>query len=114
MIRDALEMMKSKALIEDYKVITNDGRKKTGLPTHKTLLDEIYLYDNDRYEVFKDKETLEPQISSIEKNVPWTYIYFVPSESCKDIDNLSKKVFDEAAKAVGKSLKKRYCELFGE
>lgn len=113
-IRDALEIMKSKALIEDYKVFTNDGRRKTGLPSHKTLLDEIYLYDNDRYEVFDDGETLKPQISSIEKSVPWTYIYFVPSKSCKDIEGLSKKIFDETAKAVGYSLRKRYCELFGE
>lgn len=49
------------------KFFTNDGRRKTGLPSHKTLLDEIYLYDNDRYEVFDDGETLKPQISSIEK-----------------------------------------------
>ena len=67
-----------------------------------------------KYEVFDDGETLKPQISSIEKSVPWTYIYFVPSKSCKDIEGLSKKIFDETAKAVGYSLRKRYCELFGE
>ena len=45
-IRNALQKMKENALIEDYKVFTNDGRRKLGLPKHKTLLDEIYLYEN--------------------------------------------------------------------
>ena len=40
-IRNALQKMKENALIEDYKVFTNDGRRKLGLPKHKTLLDEI-------------------------------------------------------------------------
>lgn len=44
-IRNALQKMKENALIEDYKVFTNDGRRKLGLPKHKTLLDEIYLYE---------------------------------------------------------------------
>lgn len=119
-IREALEKMKSEFLIEDYKVITNDGRRKTGLPPHKTLLDEIYLYDNkyaddnNEYEIFDDSETLKPQISSIEKSIPWTYIYFVPSKTCTDIEELSTKIFEETAKAVGNSLRNRYCELFGE
>lgn len=115
-IRNALQKMKENALIEDYKVFTNDGRRKLGLPKHKTLLDEIYLYENNESNpiVFDDRETLRPQIKAIERNVPWTYIYFVPPKSCNDVEDLSKEVFNETSQAVGKSLRKRYYELFGE
>lgn len=64
--------------------------------------------------VFDDRETLRPQIKAIERNVPWTYIYFVPPKSCNDVEDLSKEVFNETSQAVGKSLRKRYYELFGE
>lgn len=112
-IRDCLEGLKKKGMIEDYKVLKNDGRRKTGLPSHETILDEIYLYDNNEWENFKDSEILEPQIKAIESNVPWTYIYFVPPKSCGDIVELSKRIFEEAAKAVSIRLKSRYQELFG-
>ena len=46
MIDSEKQTSASNALIEDYKVFTNDGRRKLGLPKHKTLLDEIYLYEN--------------------------------------------------------------------
>ena len=115
-IRDALENMKKKALIEDYKVYTNGGRGKLGLPKHKNLLDEIYLYEGNETEpvTFDESESLKPQITAIEKNVPWTYIYFVPPKSCKDVDEVFKEVFNQTTQAVGNSLRKRYCELFGE
>lgn len=113
-IRECLDKIKMEGVIEDYKVFTNDGRKKTGLPSHKSPLDEIYLYENNKWELFKDKEILKPQIMAIEKTVPWTYIYFVPTKSCDDIENLTEEVFETIAKAVGKSLNTRYHELFGE
>ena len=115
-IRDALENMKKKSLIEDYKVYTNGGRGKLGLPKHKNLLDEIYLYEGNGTEpiTFDESESLKPQITAIEKNVPWTYIYFVPPKSCKDVDEVFKEVFNQTTQAVGNSLRKRYCELFGE
>lgn len=37
-------------------------------------------------------ESLKTQITAIEKNVPWTYIYFVPQKSCKDVDAMFKEV----------------------
>ena len=79
-------------------------------------MDEIYLYENNESNpiVFDDRETLRPQIKAIERNVPWTYIYFVPPKSCNDVEDLSKEVFNETSQAVGKSLRKRYYELFGE
>lgn len=112
-IRDCLNNLKNQGVIVDYNVFTNGGRSKTGLPSHKNLLEEIYLYDGDRWDVFKDENILQPQIKAIEGNVPWTYIYFVPPKECEDLQELSTKIFHEAAKAVGASLKMRYKELFG-
>lgn len=76
-IRDCLEEMKKTAAIEDYKILKNKGRGKMGLPSHETILDEIYLYDNNEWDVFKDSEVLQPQIKAIESNVPWIYIYIL-------------------------------------
>lgn len=112
-IREALEKMKKAGIIADYKVFTNNGRRKTGLPSHKNLLEEIYLCDGEEWDTFRDAATLEPQIKAIERNVPWTYMYFVPPRNYESVQELSKKVFDETAKAVGESLKIRYHELFG-
>lgn len=71
-------------------------------------MDEIYLYENNESNpiVFDDRETLRPQIKAIERNVPWTYIYFVPPKSCNDVEDLSKEVFNETSQAVGKSLRR--------
>ena len=112
-IRDCLEEMKKTAAIEDYKILKNKGRGKMGLPSHETILDEIYLYDNNEWDVFKDSEVLQPQIKAIESNVPWIYIYFVPPKSCKNVIELSRQIFEETAKAVSVGLKNRYLELFG-
>ena len=78
--------------------------------------DEIYLYEGNETEpiTFDESESLKPQITAIEKKVPWTYIYFVPPKSCKDVDEVFKEVFNQTTQAVGNSLRKRYCELFGE
>lgn len=113
-IRNALEVLKHNGTIDDYKVVTNDGRRKMGLPSHESIFDEIYLYDNNTCEIFDDAKMLKPQIKAIESNVPWTYIYFVPPKTCKNVEELSQRIIRETAKAVGESLKKRYCELFGE
>lgn len=55
-------------------------------------------------------ESLKSQITAIEKNVPWTNIYFVPPKSYKDVDEVFKEVFNQTTQAVGNSLRKRYCE----
>lgn len=112
-IRRCMDGLKEQGIIADYSVFTNGGRRKTGLPSHKNLLEEIYLYDGEDWEAFRDEATLQPQIMSIERNVPWTYIYFVPPKNSKNVKELSRIIIDEAAKAVGTSLKVRYQELFG-
>ena len=76
-IRGTLENLKKSGVIADYSVLKNAGRRKMGLPSHKTPLDEIYLYSGNQWSLFQDDETLRPQIQAIKKNIPWTYVYFV-------------------------------------
>lgn len=99
--------------IADFKIITNKGKGKTGIPHHKDVLDEIYLYHGDITSTFDDKVTLRDQIEAIERKVLWLYIYFVPNPNCKDIHSLAEKLIDEMAMRVGTELKNRYNELFG-
>ena len=112
-IKAALAQDKNKGTIADFKTIVNYGRGKTGLPKHEDDLDEIYLYEGKHCTRFNEKTTLKPQIKAIEKTVPWIYVYFVPPRANVDIKELSTKVFDHMAEAVGERLRSRYDELFG-
>lgn len=98
--------------ISNYGIIINNGRKKNGLSLHKDLLDSIYFYKGEEYEVFNEGYSLKAQISAIEKNVPWLYIYFVPKNEDADIDEISNKLIDQLADNVARRLKNRYDELF--
>ena len=112
-IRVTLENLKKSGVIADYSVLKNAGRRKMGLPSHKTPLDEIYLYSGNQWSLFQDDETLRPQIQAIKKNIPWTYVYFVPPKGCDDIKELYDTIFEKLAIDVGESMKKRYTEMFG-
>lgn len=114
-IEDVLQKCKKENEIEDFKVIINKGKQKTGIPRHKDLFDEIYLYDGSKVVPFDSKvTTLREQIEAIEKKVLWMYIYFVPPAKCEDIDKLADYLIDSMAKEVGLKLKSRYEELFGK
>lgn len=114
-ICEKLENLKTDKFISDFKTIVNNGRGKTGLPSHKDVLEEIYLYENNNLFIFNENITLREQIKAIEKNVPWIYVYFVPQKQLndKEIIEVANQVFDEVAKFVGARLKDRYEELFG-
>lgn len=113
MIEEVLNIYINKGEIADFKIIINKGKGKTGIPHHKDVLDEIYLYHGDKTSTFDDKVTLRDQIEAIERKVLWLYIYFVPNPNCKDIHGLAEKLIDEMAMRIGTELKNRYNELFG-
>ncbi len=111
-ISDSLEELKKQGYLLDYSIITNNDRKKTGLPRHENLLDEIYLYNDSSYFTFDEYTSLKPQIEAIHKNIPWLYIYIAPGKLGTDINQLKDKVLDESARSVSSYIKKRFEELF--
>ncbi len=113
-IDDVLIELKHKNIVADYKIIINHGRGKMGIPSHKDLLEEIYLFNGNDCFVFDETVTLQPQVKAIEKTVLWLYVYFIPINNIETIRIIAEKILDEMAKEVGKGLKKRYEELFGK
>lgn len=111
-ICEALEISKTKGDIVDYGIIVNVGRKKTGLPTHKDRLDEIYLYNGKKCFTFNEYNSLKPQIETIYKSIPWLYIYIAPATKSTNFNNLAEKVLNETANHVAQYVKKRFEELF--
>lgn len=111
-ISETLEKLKKEGDLLDFGIIFNNGRNKTGLPRHKDLLDEIYLYNENDCFPFNEYDSLKPQVDTLFKNIPWLYLYIAPDEKCIDISKLSEKVIDELAKNVAFCIKKRFSELF--
>lgn len=111
-VSESLEKLQKQDDLLDYSIIINNDRKKTGLPMHKDLLDEIYLYNNNSYFAFDEYNSLKPQIDTIHQNIPWLYIYIAPGKQSKDISQLTGKVLDEVARNVAFYIKKRFDELF--
>lgn len=109
---EVLEDFKSNKLIIDYKIHENKGREKVGLPKHKNVYDEIYLFEGDRVFTFNDRVTLKKQIEAIKNNVLWQYIYFIPSTNCDNIDKLANDIISNMVQRVSIELKDRYDELF--
>lgn len=93
-------------------VIINNGRAKNGLPQHKDVLDGIYLYKNSNCALYNELFSLNNQIRSIEKNIPWLYVYFIPKTENLNISKLTEELFDILSNSVGVELKKRFDELF--
>lgn len=104
--------LKIQNIVADYKVVVNKARKKTGLPSHETLFDEIYLYDDMGYDEFNENLTLRNQIESIEKNIPWIFIYFVPIDTGPKIEELMETIVNQLASELGNAIGERYVELF--
>ncbi len=98
--------------ITNFAVIINYDRGKTGLPKHTDILDAIYLYESTEYKLFDEFFSLSKQIWSIEKNVPWLYVYFVPKVENDNIKELSNDLIESLATDVAERLRKRYDELF--
>lgn len=97
--------------ITSASVIINEGRRKTGLPNHKDVLEAIYLYKNEKIVLFNENFSLRDQIYSITKNIPLLYVYFIPKRE-SDVANLNDELFDLLSTDVEEKLKKRFCELF--
>lgn len=111
-VEEVLADFKTRNEISDYKIIVNQGKQKTGLPMHKNVFQEIYLYDGSTCLTLDDTITLRSQIEAIERNVLWLYVYFVPPATHCNIDALTNNLIDGMAKAVGMKLKERFKELF--
>lgn len=107
-----LDELKRQNILADYKITVNKLRRKTGLPSHATSFDEIYLYDDRGYDKFNENLTLRSQIESIEKNVPWIFIYFVPIDTGPKIEELMETIVDQLAIELGNTIGERYVELF--
>lgn len=96
----------------DYEIVVNKARGNTSLPSHKTPLDEIYIYSGKEHYIFNENLTLRNQIESIEKNIPWIFIYFVPIDTRTNIKKLTITIENQLASELGDAIGKRYVELF--
>lgn len=111
-VSESLEKLKKQGNLSDYGIIVNSDRKKTGLPRHKDLLNEIYLYNDYEYYTFDEYNSLKQQIDAIYKNIPWLYIYIAPGKQGTNINDLSETVLNEIATNIALYIKKRFDELF--
>lgn len=108
-----LEEMVSENIISDYHLIKNEGRTKRGLPRHRDVFDEIYLYDaSNQARPLNDKVSLEPQIKMIEKTIPWIYVYVAPGK--EQGSDMVKVVFDRLAQALANEISNNEKKLFLE
>lgn len=98
--------------ISDSAVLVNRGKNKTGLPSHKSIFENIYLYNDDKCFPYNERLTLLQQIQAIQKHVPWLYIYFAPSTENTDTSSLSSDLLEVLANTVAKKLSSRLVELF--
>ena len=106
-----LEKMMSEGIISDYHLIKNEGRTKRGLPRHRDVFDEIYLYDvSNQVHPLDDKVSLEPRIKMIEKTIPWIYVYVAPGK--KQISDMVKVVFDRLAQVLADEISSHEKMLF--
>ena len=94
------------------KVVVNNGREKTGLPSHKSVFDNIYLYDDNNCFAFDEKLTLLPQIQAVKMHVPWIYVYYVPSVDCVEGKDISAVLYSALTDVVADRIKARLQELF--
>lgn len=98
--------------ITDGAVLINKGKEKTGLPSHKTVFENIYLYNDDQCFVFDEGLTLLQQIQAIAKHVPWVYIYYAPSTENSDTGKLSSDLLEVLTDTVAEKVRNRLAELF--
>ena len=110
-IKITLQQLKDEGILIDFSTIINKDRQKVGLPKHKDLLDEIYLYSGDKTFTFNEI-SLKQQIDAIQKNVPWLYIYFVPDKNIETNKELAENIMDILAKKIAEKTKERLHELF--
>ena len=112
-----LELLKEEGKIKDYHLIKNTGRRKTGIQRHKDIHDEIYLYDTSgAVTPINEEISLKPQIKTIEKSIPWIYVYIVPNDDYSDSNGNNKsatyKVFEALAEALAEEINKNISKLF--
>ncbi|MCD8107072.1 MAG: hypothetical protein LUE20_03790 [Oscillospiraceae bacterium] len=112
-MRETLDRLVENEMIISYKLIVNSGREKTGLPSHKTEFDEIYLVSDDNEVTVFDSLSLETEVEAIERSIPWIFIYFVPPKDVRNPKELWSIIFEALASEVGGSLHVRAMdELF--
>ena len=68
--------LKTKKKVADYEIVVNKARGNTSLPSHKTPLDEIYIYSGKEHYIFNENLTLRNQIESIEKKYTMDFLFY--------------------------------------
>lgn len=112
-IRDTLEKARKRKEIIDFKLYQNPGWEKTGLPDKDTdATKRIYLYDGNIGREYDTSLTLRPQISAIQHDMLWLYIYVTPSDTCQNTDELLSNLRRGCASAIGERIRQRFDELF--
>lgn len=112
-ICNTLEEVRQRKEIIDFKLYQNPGWKKTGLPDKDTdVTKRIYLYDGNIGREYDTSLTLRPQISAIQHDMLWLYIYVTPSDTCQNTDELLSNLRRGCASAIGERIRQRFNELF--
>lgn len=111
-VSEALEELVKETYLQDFKVIKNEGRCKTGLPMHKDDFDSIYIYAGNKCFLYNPKTILQKQIRVIEQNIPWIFIYVAPVNGNGDINKLENIVICKVAEKIGKYLQEKIAELY--
>ena len=112
LMETTMERIKNEGRIEDYKAIINKARRKTGMPSHRNVFGEIYLYSENAITTLDEDSVLRPQIETLEKNSPWIFLYYVPPRTIENTTELENYILDEMVKDIGDNLKDRFSELF--
>lgn len=109
-IKETLDALIKENRMIDYKIHINKRKKHAGIPKHNDVLDEIYLYNNGKCDpVPFDDRTLKMQIEAIERNVPWMYIYFVPTEDGHEkVKKLEEDIKNKLVDLIAAKVKDRY------
>lgn len=104
-IEDIFRDMKDKGKLSAYKVIIHKARGNMGLPSHKDVLEEIYLFSPQRPFPLNENISLLPQLEALKKNTLWLYIYLAPADKKADIPEFMESLLEDMAKAAAEEIR---------
>jgi len=113
LIEAALEKSKNeKKQIKQYKVFINKGRDKVGLPDHREVFKEIFLYREQGKPEIDQNDRLQVLIGLLRHDIPFISIYYMPTNLDSDINKIGEDILNEASEEIARALNKRIQELF--
>ena len=114
-VQNALKSLKRASKIQDWLLVCNSGRDKTGMPSQDDNEKKLYLFhgDGDSPEIhaFDSNRSLSTQVLALRAGTLWQCIYITPSMSVSAetaVEETKKKI----AKNIGDALKESYDALF--